>query len=1046
MLQGSIAKAKLKTLAAARPWAVVTGPAAAVVTTAGRLGWRFVDATTIVTDEGATIDLDLDPPIVVKRQVVEAVRRWRSRRMLDAAGATSNSVDDGNAGFCMGPIRRLLEPTTTCAGWSRAHQAALHSAAVNGQWPQVRLHKAKLADHPHCAVCAAAGIPHEHATSAAFSAEPPMGTTQHRLLSCEPTAQWHDSSMPKWASFRRSVIATARIAMRCQREGDKLEADRFCRRIAEVIHAGKYRDDHGDGHSPVAADMNITTTHAANEERYEQATTGHADLADDGTREWRHSPIRRAVTMCNMARRWIDEKFTAEQWSTAWQAVLSSCTAWAAWGRAMVPEVEVQRNVPPADGTYEWRVRPDEVDCDSQLTYYTDASGVDIAHDALRQFGWAFVAVDDGGHVVAAACGRTPPWVTSVAMAEAWALTKAAEAAPPNATFRCDCLAVVRMLQGDPRRAMGPHSPMARVMRRLFHIFDAGEDTRRVVWMPAHKTKSQVGMARMGNGVLMTECDRRSNEMADGFAKDVAKNNRADAATRLRVYATWILTSAIALNLGHLTWAANHRPDPPHRDTEAKPRQPRGQSAAPAPPRCNGDDLHVDEHRPPHLGGHVLTKAVAGTWRCAVCWTAARTRSALSRGRCGGSIFARWADKEVATSIGTGAAATTHRLVLTGDVAWCRSCGAYSSGRTAGLAKPCRGPPPRGCEFGRHTTLTRLRGGKHPKTGVDIGHDSWPHPHDLVAAAREGEKAVRDLMAEVRGQERHELRGLPGDDRRGAEQQRRHDGDLRCEVDEQGVPTTAQRGGDPPRTAAQKRIDAIRLRLQARLRRGSDMSIPRLSQTDTVANGPSRSSMMDGDVGNGTGAEMLHITVQATDSDDRQRPRAEPGMTKRRRIEDDGGGDLVGNSLDQHDGGGATRAHERTPAAHQPPTISGRCDKRKRTSEPSTELNHGDGGDSGEAERGDLSVNSSSCHQGTHDVQRNADIGRVASGQMHETRPASGETRCASLEGGAQGGRESGIPLSVKRKLGGRCDDIEQSTQSQLRPRRRICFEQPIAH
>ena len=42
-------------------WATVKGPAAAVVATAARIGWKMVSAATVITDQGVSLDLRLDP-------------------------------------------------------------------------------------------------------------------------------------------------------------------------------------------------------------------------------------------------------------------------------------------------------------------------------------------------------------------------------------------------------------------------------------------------------------------------------------------------------------------------------------------------------------------------------------------------------------------------------------------------------------------------------------------------------------------------------------------------------------------------------------------------------------------------------------------------------------------------------------------------------------------------------------------------------------------------------------------------------------------------
>ena len=64
---------------AVHPWKVTYGPAAATYLSATRLGWTIVDATTWITDRGLQLDLRVDPPAVITRQVHDAVRRWRWR-------------------------------------------------------------------------------------------------------------------------------------------------------------------------------------------------------------------------------------------------------------------------------------------------------------------------------------------------------------------------------------------------------------------------------------------------------------------------------------------------------------------------------------------------------------------------------------------------------------------------------------------------------------------------------------------------------------------------------------------------------------------------------------------------------------------------------------------------------------------------------------------------------------------------------------------------------------------------------------------------------
>ena len=46
-----------------------------------RLEWGMKGATTILTDVDRTLGLQTEPPAVVKKEVAEAVRRWRWKRI-----------------------------------------------------------------------------------------------------------------------------------------------------------------------------------------------------------------------------------------------------------------------------------------------------------------------------------------------------------------------------------------------------------------------------------------------------------------------------------------------------------------------------------------------------------------------------------------------------------------------------------------------------------------------------------------------------------------------------------------------------------------------------------------------------------------------------------------------------------------------------------------------------------------------------------------------------------------------------------------------------
>ena len=61
-LQMSLDYANTRVDASPQPWRTVTGPAAALICTLCRVGWKIDDAANLTTDSGRQIDLSTDPP------------------------------------------------------------------------------------------------------------------------------------------------------------------------------------------------------------------------------------------------------------------------------------------------------------------------------------------------------------------------------------------------------------------------------------------------------------------------------------------------------------------------------------------------------------------------------------------------------------------------------------------------------------------------------------------------------------------------------------------------------------------------------------------------------------------------------------------------------------------------------------------------------------------------------------------------------------------------------------------------------------------------
>ncbi len=282
----------------------------------------------------------------------------------------------------------------------------------------------------------------------------------------------------------------------------------------------------------------------------------------------------------------------------------------------------------------------------------------------------------------------------------------------------------MRLAKAGPAKATAHDKPLARVMKQLLMYFDGDGDDVSIVWIPGHSTAADVGRAALSDGSILTAMDHAMNTKADTLAKAAARSARVPATVRAAVAARHCLIQRFAMHIGRMTHAANSFGSPPMRDSD------------PIPKRCRqARKTDSMAQRPPRLGGHVLVPRATGGWVCQVCWKATATWSRLAHTICRGDVFLRWAERESALAGIDSSDATSHTLRMTDGLVWCATCAAYASERAVGLAAPCRGKPPRGMEFGRHTKLARLRRGLHPKTGQPLRGVTWPQPTTIIEQA-----------------------------------------------------------------------------------------------------------------------------------------------------------------------------------------------------------------------------------------------------------------------------------------------------------------------
>ncbi len=237
--------------------------------------------------------------------------------------------------------------------------------------------------------------------------------------------------------------------------------------------------------------------------------------------------------------------------------------------RALVPSVDHLVPLPAPEATFSWIVRP--AGGTVRGRFYTYGSRLDRPTALLARNGWAFVAVDVQGQVLASAHGLPPPWIVDIPGAEAWALLQAAMVAELGSEYRLDCEPCVNAVKRGKAWATAAARPLARVFGLVFSAID---DTPPEAFarMPSHCGLDEVGKARLSDGTLLADIDRRSNALADEHAKAAVEVHRVPLDVRREVKNAAERVRSIAMWLGRVTHLASSRPGLQRRDTEATRR------------------------------------------------------------------------------------------------------------------------------------------------------------------------------------------------------------------------------------------------------------------------------------------------------------------------------------------------------------------------------------------------------------------------------------------------------------------------------------------
>ena len=279
--------------------------------------------------------------------------------------------------------------------------------------------------------------------------------------------------------------------------------------------------------------------------------------AEVGTLEHRHK------CPCILAAVGVDEK---EGQKRAMESAMEADRArlWATRGIGAF-KIHVQR---PDDTEWlKWIRRPAAHLDEKDLHWYVDASQIDDESDYTRRFGFGIVTVDGLGRLVAAALGTPPPYVQTIAQAEAHAVATVMRSTTARAEIVTDCLSNLLLLKGGFTSATNGKKRAARTWNIIANAADWDHSAVPLRWIPAHRSWASVnphtpipswslGRSDSHSNKVFSRIDWQCNRAVDLLAKSAAQRHRTDAATRARLRSTRAYTRAVRARLGQVTWAS----------------------------------------------------------------------------------------------------------------------------------------------------------------------------------------------------------------------------------------------------------------------------------------------------------------------------------------------------------------------------------------------------------------------------------------------------------------------------------------------------------
>ena len=198
------------------------------------------------------------------------------------------------------------------------------------------------------------------------------------------------------------------------------------------------------------------------------------------------------------------------------------------------------------------------------VTWYIDGSMFHRDITEWRATGYSVVVHSRSQGLLAFGGGVPPPWCTSAAAAEAWALLMAIHLSVVMPRVITDCKGLVDTVCAGLTAATAP----SRVLARIWVAINAELDGKlhylvtALSWMPAHQTAAMIGNPVRGTGRILTVVHWRANRLADAVAKAFARDNLACDELVSLVASSRKSVAFHASLLATVTHCANNCPEP----------------------------------------------------------------------------------------------------------------------------------------------------------------------------------------------------------------------------------------------------------------------------------------------------------------------------------------------------------------------------------------------------------------------------------------------------------------------------------------------------